>query len=158
MSNLEQEYISKEKAAEITAELDFLKNTRRSQLALELERARSLGDLSENAEYHQAREDQGYNEDRINQIEHILRTAKILDNKKKSSTSVTVGSKLIIVKSGEKTKREIEIVGGEEPDSTLGKFSFHSPLGSALLGKVEGDKIEIDTPKGKVEYKVVEML
>jgi transcription elongation factor GreA len=155
--NKTQEYISKEKLEELKTELDFLKNIRRSQLAGELERARSLGDLSENAEYHQAREDQGFTEDRIAQLEHITRNAQVTDTKKKSS-SVSVGSKLIIVKLGEKVKREIQIVGGEEADASLGKFSFHSPLGEALLGKSPGDKIEIETAKGKVEYKIVELI
>jgi transcription elongation factor GreA len=151
-----QEYISKDKLKELTVELDHLKNVRRNEIARALEYAKSLGDLSENAEYHQAREDQAWAEDRIIQIEHILRTAKVIDSKKKSS-SVAVGSTVIIQKEGERDKREIQVVGGEESDVSLGKFSFHSPFGSALLGKSAGEDAVVVTPKGETKYKIVEV-
>ncbi len=151
-----QEYISKEKKSELEQELLHLKNVRRNEIARALEYAKSLGDLSENAEYHQAREDQAWAEDRIMQIEHILRTALVVDGKKKSST-VNVGSKVIIQKKGDKEKREIQIVGGEESDVSAGKFSFNSPLGAALLGKAPGDSAKVVTPKGETIYSLIEI-
>ena len=151
-----QEYISKEKLEELRKELDYLKNVRRQEIADAISYAKSLGDLSENAEYHQAREDQAWSEDRVNQIEYILRTAIVVDSKKKSSV-VAVGSTVIIQKAGEKEKKEIKIVGGEESDVSAGKFSFHSPLGTALIGKATGEKATVVTPKGNIEYKIVEV-
>lgn len=151
-----QEYISKEKLEELRKELDYLKNVRRQEIADAISYAKSLGDLSENAEYHQAREDQAWSEDRVAQIEHILRTAIVVDSKKKSS-SISVGSTVVIQKVGEKDKKEIEVVGGEESDVSAGKFSFHSPLGSALMGKSVGDKAVVTTPKGNTEYKILEV-
>lgn len=152
-----QEYISKEKKAELEAELSHLKNVRRQEIAEAIAYAKSLGDLSENAEYHQAREDQAWAEDRVNQIEHILRTAVVVVDSKKKSTTVTVGSVVLIQKKGDKEKREVKIVGGEEADVAAGKFSVHSPLGEALLGKAPGDKATVTTPKGETIYSVVEI-
>jgi transcription elongation factor GreA len=152
--NTTQEYISKEKKLELEQELNLLKNVKRSEIAKELERTRSLGDLSENAEYHQAREDQAYNEDRILKIEHILHNSQIITDKKGDTKSVSLGSKLSILKKGEKQEKQIEIVGGEEADTVLGKISFHSPLGNALLGKKEGDEINVSTPKGQTFYTI----
>lgn len=151
-----QEYISKEKLEELRKELDHLKNVRRQEIADAISYAKSLGDLSENAEYHQAREDQAWSEDRVNQIEHILRTAIVVDGKKKSAT-VVVGSVVLIQKKGDKEKREVKIVGGEEADVASGKFSVHSPLGAALIGKATGDKAVVTTPKGETIYTVVEV-
>lgn len=152
-----QEYISKEKLEELRKELDHLKNVRRQEIAEAIAYAKSLGDLSENAEYHQAREDQAWSEDRVNQIEHILRTAVVVDGKKKSTT-VAVGSLVVIQKKGDKAKREVKIVGGEEADVAAGKFSVHSPLGAALIGKAPGDKATVTTPKGETVYSVVEII
>ncbi len=154
--NTQQDFITKEKKVELEAELATLKNHKRKEIAENLERARSMGDLSENAEYHQAREDQAYNEERIAQIEKTLRESKIISGKSKSST-VSVGSTLTIVKKGEKTERKITIVGHEEVDPLLGKIAFDSPLGIALMGKKEGDTTEIQTPKGEVVYKIKEV-
>lgn len=151
-----QEYISKEKLEELRKELDHLKNVRRQEIADAISYAKSLGDLSENAEYHQAREDQAWSEDRVNQIEHILRTAIVVDGKKKSTT-VVVGSVVLIQKKGDKERREVKIVGGEEADVAAGKFSVHSPLGEALIGKAPGDKAVVTTPKGETIYSVVEI-
>jgi transcription elongation factor GreA len=111
--NTTQDFITKEKKAELEAELATLKGEKRKEIAENLERARSMGDLSENAEYHQAREDQAYNEDRIMQIEGILRNSKIITGKSKSS-SIAVGSVVVIAKKGEKTTKEVTIVGHEE--------------------------------------------
>lgn len=152
-----QEYISKEKKAELEAELAHLKNVRRQEIADAIAYAKSLGDLSENAEYHQAREDQAWAEDRVNQIEHILRNAIVVADGKKKSTTVVVGSSVVIQKKGDKEKREVKIVGGEEADVASGKFSVHSPLGAALIGKATGDKAVVTTPKGETTYAVLEV-
>ncbi len=146
------EILTKEKYKELQIELEQLKTEGRKQISDALAYAKSLGDLSENAEYSQAREDQGKVEDRIIKLEHIIKTAKIVT--KHSSDSVSVGCTVELQKKGEKTLRTFTIVGGEEADTASGKISFHSPIGEALLNKKIGDVVQIITPKGQVEYVV----
>lgn len=155
---MNNEYISEEKLKKLNEELDFLKNVRRGELAENLQRARALGDLSENAEYHAAREEQGHSEDRIKEIEAILRTAVVVkkDSASKSTNEVVqIGSSVEIKKKGERTTKKIEIVGGEESDMLAGKVSFKSPLGEALFGERVGSEVTVATPKGEINYKIV---
>jgi transcription elongation factor GreA len=154
--NTTQDFITTEKKVELEKELAILQGEKRKEIAEALERARSMGDLSENAEYHQAREDQGFNEDRIAQIENILRNSKVVSGKSKSS-SVAVGSVIVIVKKGESAEKTVTIVGREEVDALQGKIAFDSPLGNALMGKKEGEEAEMEAPKGKVIYKIKEV-
>jgi transcription elongation factor GreA len=153
---MSSEYISQEKLNSLKTELEYLQTTKRKELAENLQRARALGDLSENAEYHAAREEQGYTEDRIREIENIIKSAKIVDNKKtKNSGVVQVGSVVEIKKKGDKVSKKVEIVGGEESDMLSGKISYKSPLGEALLGQKEGESVTVKTPKGESVYKVI---
>lgn len=149
----DNQYLTQDKFTELTEELDHLKSTRRREIAEQLEYARSLGDLSENAEYQEARELQGATEGRIKQLESILADAQVIDSSVKSS-EVHVGSKVTIVKSGEKEKREYEIVGSAEASMRERKISHMSPLGMAMMGKKQGDEFEFDTPNGTVKYKI----
>jgi transcription elongation factor GreA len=146
------EYVTKEKAKELEIELHDLKTTKRKEIAEALEYAKSLGDLSENAEYSQAREAQAQVEERVARIEHILRTAKIVTVS--HSTTVGVGSTVHVVKSGTRTEQVFTIVGAEEADTAAGKISPNSPLGAALLGKVAGEVAILTTPKGEIKYTV----
>lgn len=160
---MSSEFISKEKMESLKEELVFLTTIRRKELAENLQKARALGDLSENAEYHAAREEQGFAEDRVKMIESILRTAKVVDNKNtKKSDVVVVGSKVEIKKKGEarwETKTKIvEIVGGEESDMLSGKVSYKSPLGQALLGQYNEEQVSVKTPKGETLYKIVSII
>lgn len=150
----EKTYLTMEKKAELEAELSNLKGNERSKIIEALEYAKSLGDLSENAEYHQARDDQAKLEDRINQIENILKHSVIVS--KHVSTVVEVGSTVEVEKQGG-DKKTFEIVGSEESDMTLGKISNRSPIGSALLGKKKGDTAEVNTPAGIVVYKIINL-
>jgi transcription elongation factor GreA len=113
-----------------------------------------LGDLSENAEYHAAREEQGFTEDRIKEVEYIIKNAKIIEHKK-SDGVVRVGSMVEILKGREKASRVIEIVGGEESDMLNGKISYKSPLGEALLGQKKDGKIKVKAPKGDITYTIL---
>lgn len=151
----ETQYLTKEKFAELKAELEQLRNVRRKEVAESLEYAKKLGDLSENAEYHEAREEQAKVEDRIGHLEMVLKTANIL-NEKHGST-VSIGSTVLVQKEGEKDTRKFMIVGSEEVDTTNGKLSNHSPIGAALMGKAKGDTIVVTTPKGKVTYKIIDV-
>jgi transcription elongation factor GreA len=146
------EYVTKEKAKELEVELKTLKTERRKEIADALEYAKSLGDLSENAEYAQAREAQAQVEERIARIEHILRSAKIVT--KHHSSIVEVGSTVHVVKSGTRTPVTYMIVGAEEADTALGKISLHSPLGTSLMGKSAGDTAIMTTPKGEIKYTI----
>lgn len=148
-----KEYLTKEKFEELQKELHILKTEKRTKIATELEFAKSLGDLSENAEYHEAREEQAALEDRISQLEIILASAEIVAVH--HSNSVEIGSKAHIQKKGEKNTRVFTIVGSEEIDIEAGKISFKSPLGSALLGKKKGESFTALTPGGEVEYTVI---
>jgi transcription elongation factor GreA len=147
-----KEYLSKEKFKLLTTELEELKTVKRKKIAEELEFAKALGDLSENAEYHEAREAQAALEDRILQLESILANAEIVATH--HSDKVEVGSVVHVKKSGEKTERVYTIVGSEEADTATGKISFKSPLGQALLGKKKGEEFKFKTPAGEVKYTV----
>lgn len=151
----ETQYLTKEKFAELKTELEQLRNVRRKEVAESLEYAKKLGDLSENAEYHEAREEQAKVEDRISHLEMVLKTATIL-NEKHSST-VSIGSTVVAQKEGEKENKKFMIVGSEEVDTVNGKLSNHSPIGAALMGKTKGDTIVVTTPKGKVSYKIIDV-
>jgi len=151
----EKAYLSKEKFKELSQELDFLKTTRRKEVAEKLEYAKSLGDLSENAEYHEAREDQAKTEARILELDNILKNAEVVE--KHHSEVVEIGSVVIVQKDGGSEKKKYQIVGSEEADMTAGKISNVSPLGDALMGKKKGDKALFKSPGGEVQYKVVDI-
>lgn len=147
-------YLTQEKFDELTTELDHLKTTRRREIAEQLEYARSLGDLSENAEYQEARDLQAATEDRIRQVEEILGHAQIIDQKVKGG-KVTLGSQVTIQKVGEKEEHTYEIVGSAEANMLERKISHLSPMGASLMGKKKGEAFEFETPKGKQKYKII---
>ncbi len=151
-----KEYLSKERHAELIAELNELKTVRRKEIATDLEYARSLGDLSENAEFNKAREDQAVVEDRIAQLENVLANAEIV--KVHHSNTVEVGTKVHLKKKGESKNIMYMIVGSEEVDAMSRKVSLKSPIGSAVVGKVKGDVVDVKLPSGDiVTYTIVEI-
>jgi transcription elongation factor GreA len=145
-------YLSKEKYDELVKELDMLRTVKRKEIAEQLEFAKSLGDLSENAEYHEARDNQAKIEDRIMTLESLLKNVQFLKDEHKGFADM--GSTVILKdeKTGEKTTWTI--VGSAEADVTAGKLSNESPLGSKVIGKKAGDTFEIVTPRGKTQYSV----
>ena len=150
----EKEYITLEKKVQLEAELKELMEIKRPEIAAALEYAKSLGDLSENAEYHQSREDQGHLEDRIKEIEHILRNAEIAE--RHHADIVELGATVSVKKKGDKETRKFFIVGSEEADVQSGKISNESPLGKALLGKKQKEEVTFISPKGEtITYTVV---
>ncbi len=150
----EKEYLTKEKFDEFEKELEHLKSTKRKEVAEQLEYAKSLGDLSENAEYHEARDSQAFVEDRIAKLEGILKTAMII-SEHSTTGSVNVGSEITVEKNGKKI--QYTIVGTEEADALSGKISIKSPFGQAVIGKKKGDSFTFDAPSGSVTYKVTEI-
>lgn len=151
-----KEYLSKERHAELVKELDQLKTVRRKEIATDLEYARSLGDLSENAEFNKAREDQAVVEDRIAQLENVLANAEIV--KVHHSNTVEVGTKVHLKKKGDSKDVVYMIVGSEEVDSASRKVSLKSPIGAAVAGKTKGDAVDVKLPSGEmVNYTIVEI-
>ncbi|MBL7045736.1 MAG: transcription elongation factor GreA [Parcubacteria group bacterium] len=149
----EENYLTKEKFEELAGELSYLKTTKRKEIAESLEYARSLGDLSENAEYHEAREMQAASEERIKQLEYILKNPKIVSHKK--SDTVSMGSIVNIKKDGESEKYKYQVVGSEEANMQERKISHLSPLGEAMMGKKKGEEFTFETPNGKQRYTII---
>lgn len=148
-------YITEEKKKALQEELNYLKTVKRKEILEALEVARALGDLSENAEYHQAREDQGKTEDRIIQIDHMLKSSVVV--KKHKSDSVEIGTTVKVRKENAKDDVIYSIVGAEEADMANNKISNKSPLGESLFGRKKGDVISIKTPKGLVKYTLLDI-
>jgi transcription elongation factor GreA len=151
--NVDKQYLTKEKYSEFKKELDTLRTERRKEVAEALEYAKKLGDLSENAEYQQAREEQANVEDRINHLEQILKTAMIVDER--HSDTVGVGSVVKVQKDGDSEVQSYKIVGSEEADMSQKKISNLSPIGAALIGKKKGQTFEVKTPKGTMSYSLI---
>lgn len=147
------QYLTQKKFNELTSELENLKSNRRTEVAEQLEYARSLGDLSENAEYKEARELQSALEGRIAELENILADAQVITSV--GSGTISVGSKVSILKVGEKDERDYEIVGSAEANMRERKVSHMSPLGRAMMGKKLGQFFEFETPNGMMKYKIV---
>ncbi len=146
------EYLSAEGLEKLKQQLQELKTARRRDIASRLEHAKSLGDLSENAEYQEAKEEQSLVESEIVNLEEMIRDA-VLIKKSRRTDRVEVGS-TISVKSdrGEET---YTIVGSEEASPAEGKISNESPLGRTFLGKCLGDKVEVKTPVGAAHYEIL---
>lgn len=147
-------YITQAKKDELKQELEALTTEKRTEIAHQLEAAKELGDLKENAEYHQAREDQAILEERIRQIEYTIKEGVIIEEGHKEE--VTIGATVTIAKKGSSSKVEYTITGSDEADPANGKISITSPLVEAMLGKKEGEFFSFKTPGGDdMEYKVV---
>lgn len=145
--------VSQEKFDEMVKELEYLKTERRTEIAKNLEYARALGDLSENAEYQEARDLQAATEERIKKLDEMLKNTKIItDGKKKDE--VGFSSKVTIKREGSDDEHEYTIVGSEEADMRVKKLSHVSPLGAALMGKKKGDTFTFETPGGKQTYTI----
>ena len=144
------QYISKEGFEDQKKELEDLK-IKRKEIALRLEEAKALGDLSENQEYLAAREAQAFNEGKIVELDQLLKEAVIIDKNKKSSV-VQIGSSVQVKNNG--NQKTFLIVGSQEANPSLGKISNESPLGAAFLGKKVGDSAVVSTPNGQATYKI----
>ncbi|PID32268.1 transcription elongation factor GreA [Candidatus Saccharibacteria bacterium] len=147
-----QFYLTKEGVAELEQELQTLVD-QRSVVAERIKTAREFGDLSENAEYQTARQDQERLENRIAEIEHILQNVEMIA-KPKSGSKIQLGSTVTLKNGSTKT---FQVVGTVEADPLEGKISDESPLGKAVLGKQLGDEVEITTPNETTTYKIVEI-
>ena len=145
-------YLTQEGEKKLRAELAELTGPRREELSQRLRSAIQMGDLSENADYHKAKEDQAFLEGRIQEIEAVLRTAVVVE--KASTDVVTVGNKVTVQE--ESFDPEVfHMVGAKEADPRNGKISNESPIGSALMNHKVGDVVEAETPGGKIKFKIL---
>ena len=147
-------YLTPEGEAKLRAELAELTGPRREELAQRLRSAIQMGDLSENADYHKAKEDQAFLEGRIQELEAILRMAIIIE--KKQSDVVTVGAHVTIQEEGFEPET-YHLVGAKEADPRNGKISNESPIGSALMDHKVGDVVEANAPGGKTKFKILKI-
>lgn len=136
-------------------ELDHLKTTALAEVAERLKEARSLGDLSENSEYDDAKTAQAEVEMRIAEIEKILKSAKIIDDTNISNNEVSLGSKVTILDVDLDMEQTYLLVSQQEEDIFKNKISSDSPVGAAIIGKKKGSKIKVKTPSGQLEYKIL---
>ena len=150
----QQTYLTREGEQKFTAELAELTGPRREELAQRLRSAIQMGDLSENADYHKAKEDQAFLEGRIQEIEYILRSATIIE--KTHTDVVSVGS-TVTVQEDNYDPETYYVVGAKEADPRNGKISNESPLGRALMDHKIGEVVEADTPGGKVKFKILKI-
>ena len=151
---MDKEYITNSKKALLEAELERLQTTERKEVLTRLEFAKSLGDLKENAEYHESREAQGKLEDRIKHIIHILKNAEIIDEAK-SHDFVGMGATVTILNTKTNETKTLQIVGPQDADLAAGRISHTSPLGAILLNKKISEIAIFNSPKGEVTYKIV---
>lgn len=148
-----ERYVTSERLEELKHELGELKTTKRIEVARRLKRAKELGDLSENSEYAEAREEQAQVERRIYELEQFVKEAKVIVKPTRKTEQVQVGSTLDVTQNG--VTKTFTIVGSNEANPTEGFISNESPLGKALIGRKAGDTVTISIPRGTATYDVV---
>lgn len=148
-------FLTREGCNRLKEELKILKTVKRKEIANALEKARQMGDLSENAEYDSAKQAQAINEKRINELEEKILTARILDNESISSDKAYIGAKLKLLDIESKEEINYMLVAEDEADYAEGKISISSPVGKALLGCKVGDIANIKIPAGVLKYKII---
>lgn len=148
-------YLTDEGLEKLKVELDHLKGPRRRELAKRLHSAIQMGDLSENADYHKAKEDQAFLEGRIQELEHIVRGAVIIQ-KDASADAVGLGNH-VTIQEGSSAAETYHLVGAKEADPRNGKISNESPIGRALTDRGVGDVVEVETPGGSIKFKILKI-
>jgi transcription elongation factor GreA len=151
----ESTYLTAEGLARLKAELEELKSKGRTELSARLRSAIQMGDLSENADYHKAKEDQGFMEGRIQELEYLVGNAVVITEGARSDT-VTIGSH-ITIQEEDYPPETYHMVGPKEADPPNGKISHESPIGKALRDHRAGDVVEAETPAGKIKFKILKI-
>ena len=149
--------LSAARLEELKNELSYLKTVREREVADQIKEARSFGDLSENSEYDEAKNEQGKLYSRIAELENILANCSVIEEEDSDTNTVRLGSKITVedVEMGE--QETYEVVGSQEADPMNGRISEESPFGKALLGKAIGETVVVEAPAGNIEYKVVDI-
>jgi transcription elongation factor GreA len=150
-------YMTAEGLQKLKDELAFLKGPNRTELAQRLRAAIQMGDLSENADYIQAKEEQGFLEGRIQELESIVHNAVIIDNVEKNLNEVNIGDRVTVQDLEYQEEETYFLVGPKEADPVSGKISYESPIGRSLLGHKIGDTVMVDTPSGSIRLKVMKI-
>lgn len=150
-------YLTQEGYDKLIAELEYLKSTGRQEAAKAIAEAREKGDLSENAEYDAAKEAQGLLELKINELSKTLAYAKVINASDLDASKVVVLSKVTIKNTKNNAKMTYQLVSESEADLKLKKISVSSPIGKSLLGKVIGDKADVQTPNGVIQFEVLDI-
>ena len=156
MSPSQPTYLTAEGAAKLEVELKDLKGPQREALAKRLHDAIQMGDLSENADYHKAKEDQAFLEGRIQELDFVLRNAIIMEDNNSRKDMVAVGTHITVQEEGFDPE-VYYLVGAKEADPRAGKISHESPIGLALMGHRAGESIEAETPGGKIRLKILKI-
>ena len=149
--------VSKAGYAKLQEDLEYLVTVRRSEVAQKLKEARSFGDLSENAEYDEAKNDQAILEARINELEYIIANANVVDDDDISVDEISVGSVIKLRDIELDEVEDLQIVGSTESDPDNGKISDESPIGRAALGKKVGEIFEVEAPMGTIKFEVIDI-
>jgi len=156
MPKTQPTYLTAEGAAKLEAELKELKGPKREALARRLRDAIQMGDLSENADYHKAKEDQGFLEGRVQALELALRNAIIVEATSTPKHVVAVGVRVTVQEDGFDAET-FQMVGAQEADPRAGKISHESPIGGALMDHIVGNTVEVKTPGGKIRLKILKI-
>jgi len=151
----EATYLTAEGAARLKIELEELTGPKRTELAARLRSAIQMGDLSENADYHKAKEDQGFLEGRIQELEYILSNAVIIEENNHNDV-VSIGSH-VTIQEDDFPEETYHLVGATEADPSKGKISHESPIGNALMDHKAGDTVEAETPGGVITFKILKI-
>ncbi|HUM48868.1 MAG TPA: transcription elongation factor GreA [Anaerolineaceae bacterium] len=151
-----EQFITRAGKLKLEQELAELEGPRRQEISRRLKSAIEMGDLSENADYISAKEDQGFLEGRIQEIKAILKNATVVDENNTNTHEIQIGNK-VTLQEGDYPEEVYELVGANEADPKAGKISYESPLGAALLGKHKGDTITVNAPGGTIRFKVVKI-
>jgi transcription elongation factor GreA len=151
-------FLTREGLKKLEEELDHLKGSKRREVAERIKIAVSYGDLSENAEYDAAKDEQAFVESRIVQLEKMMRNVRIIEPGTEDKSKVTIGSTVKIKEVPDGDIETYSIVGTQESDPNEGKISNESPLGAALISRSVGDTVTINTPGGQLEFEIVEIV
>jgi len=146
--------ITQEGYNKLSSELEHLTKVKRREIANRIEKAKELGDLSENAEYHEAKDAQAFNEGRVAEIGNILKNVTIVEENGSSGGKIGMGSEIEAQNKQTRETKTFKMVSFNEADPIEGKISNESPLGTAFLGKEKGDEVIVATPKGDIKYKI----
>ncbi len=149
--------LTKEGYEKLRKEIDHLRNDKRREVADRIRVAREFGDIAENAEYDDAKNEQAMLEHRIAQLEERIMAARVIEKKEISKDSVSIGSKVKLRDVEAKKTNEYHIVGSAEANPAENKLSNESPVGKAIMGKKKGETVEVATPRGKLKFKIMEI-
>ena len=155
MTDKNQELVTPEGLEKLQQELAYLTETRRKEVADRIRQAREFGDITENSEYDEAKNEQGLLERRIGELQRRVRNVKVVDPSEVEEDAVDLGTTVTLRVVGKGQERTFQIVGANESDPTSGKLSHASPVGRAVLKRKVGEKVTVSTPRGAAEYEIV---